>query len=183
MPDRVSKQVNTIGLKEKQRHSFWFLNRWKEPYKWTDEVPKDDQEFQGLLKADKEEAAAYPNISVELPGVELASKDDNYSAITVEPAVDFHNSATAALSNVGINIVARLCTARDLADAAAVAPHNSTAALVEAGKDKIVYKITFDLPDAGLEPEIVSNNIQPIPPVDTNEFKAIEDEPRQPIAH
>jgi hypothetical protein len=63
MQDKVIKRVNSIGLKEKQGHSFWFLNRRKKPYKWTDKVLKDDQEFQGLLKADKEEAAAYPNIS------------------------------------------------------------------------------------------------------------------------
>jgi hypothetical protein len=68
MPDRVSKQVNTIGLKEKQGRSFRFLNREQEPYNWPDKVPKkDDPEFQGLLKADEEEAAAYPNISGQQP--------------------------------------------------------------------------------------------------------------------
>ncbi len=38
MPERV----NTIGLKEKQERSFRFLNKRKEPYKWTDKVPEDD---------------------------------------------------------------------------------------------------------------------------------------------
>jgi hypothetical protein len=45
MPDSVIQQVNTIGLKEKQGRSFRFLNRRKEPYKWTNEVPEDDLEF------------------------------------------------------------------------------------------------------------------------------------------
>jgi hypothetical protein len=77
MPNSVIQQVNTIGLKEKQGRSFRILNRQKEPYKWTDEVSEDDLEFQGLLEADAEEAAAYPNISAELPGVELTSKEDD----------------------------------------------------------------------------------------------------------
>jgi hypothetical protein len=50
-----------------------------------------------------------------------------------------------------------------LEDAAAIgiAPHNPRAALVEADKDKIVYEITLDLPDAGLKPDIEPT----IPPV------------------
>ena len=70
MPDRVIKRVNTIGAREKQGRDFWFLNRRKEPFEWTDEVPEDDPEFQGLL----EEPAAYPDLSAaprrqrELPG-------------------------------------------------------------------------------------------------------------------
>jgi hypothetical protein len=38
MPDRIIKPVNSIGVKEKQGRSFWFLNRRKEPYKWTNKV-------------------------------------------------------------------------------------------------------------------------------------------------
>jgi hypothetical protein len=45
MPDRIIKWVNQIGLREKQGHTFWFLNRSKEPYKWTDTVPEDGPEF------------------------------------------------------------------------------------------------------------------------------------------
>ncbi len=163
MPDSVIQQVNAIGLKEKQGCSFWFLNRRKEPYEWTDEVPEDDLEFQGLLEADTEEATAYPNISAELPGVELTSKEDDYPAITEEPEADFQHLAAAALDNAGINTVARLSAERDLADAAAIeiAPQNPRAALVEANEDKIVYKITFNLPDAGLKPDIEPT----IPPV------------------
>ncbi len=159
---RVIKWVNSIALKEKQGFSFWFLNRRKEPYKWTDEVPKDDQEFQDLLKAEEEEAAAYPNISAKLPGVELASEEDNHGMITEEPAADFHNLPAAVLDNAGIDTVAWLRATRDLADVAAAAPHNSTAAVVEVNKEEIIYKNTFDLPDAGLEPDIIPQNIQPI---------------------
>jgi hypothetical protein len=151
-----------------------------------DEVHEDNQEFQGLLEAEEQEAAAYTDISAKLLGVELASEQDNYGAITEEPEADVHNLAAAALDNAGINTVAQLCTARDLADAAGVAPHNSTETVVEAYKDKIVYKITFDLPNAGLEPEIILNNVQNvqlIPPADTNNFNTMEDKPRQSIAH
>jgi hypothetical protein len=171
MPDSVIQQVNTIGLKEKQGRSFRFLNRQKEPYKWTDEVPEEDLEFQGLLKADTEEAAAYPNISTKLPEVELTSKEDDYPAITEEPEVDFQHLAAVALDNAGIDTVAWLRTTRDLADAAAIgiAPQNPRAALVEANEDKILYEITFDLPDAGLKPDIEPT----IPPVQLGNATAV----------
>ncbi len=88
--------------------------------------------------------------------MELTSKEDDYPAITEEPEADFQHLATTALDNAGINTVALLLTARVLADAAAIgiALQNPRAALVEADKDKIVYKITFNLLDAGLEPDI-----------------------------
>ncbi len=38
-----------------------------EPYERTNVVPKDDPEFQGLLK--EEEPAAYLDVLAELPGV------------------------------------------------------------------------------------------------------------------
>jgi hypothetical protein len=127
--------------------------------------------------------AAYPDISAKLPGVELTSGEDNYGTVTEEPAEDFHDLAAATLDNAGINTVAWLCAARDLVDTAAAAPHNSMAAVVKANKDKMIYKITFDLPDAGLEPEIIPNNVRPFPPADTNKVDAMEDKPRQPIVH
>ena len=62
MPDRVIKRVMLLELR-KQGHVFRFLNRKKEPYKWTDGVREDEYlEFQGLLKYD-EEAKANPDIS------------------------------------------------------------------------------------------------------------------------
>ncbi len=127
------------------------------------ETPEDDLKFQGLLKADAEEAAVYPNISAELPGVELTSEEDDYPVITEKPEADFQQLAAAVLDNAGIETVAWLRATRDLADAAAIgiAPQNPRAALVEADEDRIVYEITFDLPDAGLEPDIEPT----IPPV------------------
>ena len=58
MPDRVIKQVNTIGVGEGQGRTFRFLNRRKEPFEWTDSVPEDDPEFQGLLE--NEDEAPFP---------------------------------------------------------------------------------------------------------------------------
>ena len=60
-PCRIEQYA--IGIKDKQGHAFRFLNRKKEPYKWTDGVREDEYlEFQGLLKYD-EEAKANPDIS------------------------------------------------------------------------------------------------------------------------
>jgi hypothetical protein len=58
-----------------------------DPYEWTDMVPKDDHEFQGLLE--EEELAAYPNMSAELPRVELEYKDEDFQVVTNEPVPDF----------------------------------------------------------------------------------------------
>ena len=68
MPDRVINQVNKIGEREGQGRTFRFLNRQKQAYEWTDEVPEKDDDFQVLLE-DGVEAAPYPDIRAELPGV------------------------------------------------------------------------------------------------------------------
>ena len=70
MPDLVIRRVNAIGTSEGQGRAFRFLNRQSEPYKWMDEVPEDDPEFQGLLD-ENEDTAVYTNISAELPGAAL----------------------------------------------------------------------------------------------------------------
>jgi hypothetical protein len=67
--------VNQIGAKKKQGGMFWFLNQQAEPYEWTDEVPEEDLELQGLLT--KEDTAPYPDISAEPPGVDLESEESN----------------------------------------------------------------------------------------------------------
>ena len=87
MPDSVIKRMDAIGLRKKQGRAFWFLNRKQEPYKWTDAVPEDDPEFQGLLE--NEDEAAYPDISAEPPGVELKSQEADYVAVTDDPESDF----------------------------------------------------------------------------------------------
>ncbi len=87
MPDRVIKWVNAIGERKGQGRTFRFLNRHKEPYKWTDSVPEDNPEFQGLL--DDEEEAAYPEISAKLPGVELGEEQRDFTPVTDKPEADF----------------------------------------------------------------------------------------------
>jgi hypothetical protein len=154
MPDRVIKRVNTIGLCEKQSCTFWFLNKRQEPYEWRDTVPEDDPKFQGLLK-DKEEAA-YPDISAELPGVELESKEVNYAAVMDEPVNNFEQLAATVLDNAGIDPQDCLC-------AAWVAAGRTGPTLVEADDNKFVYEITFDLPDAGLDGENIVPNDTPAP--------------------
>ena len=74
MPNRVIKQVNKIGEREGQGRTFHFLNRQKQAYEWTDEVPKDNDNFQGLLE-DEVDAAPYPDTSAELSGVELDKEE------------------------------------------------------------------------------------------------------------
>jgi hypothetical protein len=110
-----------------------------------DAVLEDDPEFQGLLKDDKE--AAYPDISVESSGVELESEETDCAAVTDEPEPDFEQLATTTLDNAGIDPQDCLCAAQA---AAAAAPLRAGPALVEANDNKIIYKITFDLPNAGL---------------------------------
>ena len=102
MPDRVIKQVNKIGEQEGQGRKFCFLNRKKQAYEWTNEVPEDDDDFQGLLE-DKVEATPYPDISAELPGVELDEQEREFQTILDKPELDFRDMAAAALHNAGID--------------------------------------------------------------------------------
>ena len=169
MPDHVIRQVNAIGKRESQGCAFRFLNRHGEPYEWTDEVPEDDPEFQGLLD-EAENTAVYPNVSAELPGVALKEQERDFQTITEEPEPDFRDLAEAGLHNAGID-----------ADTALQRAHLENAprgpAVVEAEDDKIVYKITFDLPNAGLQPTVGdpavtlgddrNNNTGAVIPVDT----------------
>jgi hypothetical protein len=41
MPTRVIKWVDTIGARKSQGREFCFLNRNKDAFTWTDEVPAD----------------------------------------------------------------------------------------------------------------------------------------------
>ena len=47
MPARFIRRVNAIGAREGQGREFRFVNRKREPFSWTDEVPKDDPDFLG----------------------------------------------------------------------------------------------------------------------------------------
>ncbi len=51
-------------------------------------MPEDDDDFQGLLE-DKVEANPYPNISAELPGVELKEEEREFQMILDKPEPDF----------------------------------------------------------------------------------------------
>ena len=102
----------------------------------------------------------YPDVSAELPGVLLEDEDADLQVVTDEPEPDFAEQATAALHNVGIDTSDCLQAAQQ-----ATLPHPGPA-LIEANDDKIVYEITFDMPNAGL----AANNVVPAaatPPGDT----------------
>jgi hypothetical protein len=139
------------------RPYFCFLNRHREPYSWTDEVPEDDANFQGLLE--NEEEAVYLDISAELPGVVLETEEQDYALVSDEPETDFRELAEAALHNAGINANDRIRTAR--AAAARIAADGNRPAVV-ANENKIVYEITFDLLDARLPAPV------PAPPLGDN---------------
>jgi hypothetical protein len=159
MPDRIVRCVNAIGLREKQGRVFQFLNRQQEPYEWTNSIPEDDPEFQGLLE--EEEVATYPDVSAKPPGVQLDSEEGKFKAVTEEPQQDFETLAAAALDNAGIDPHDRLRDAWAAQEAGGNLTNPAGPAVIEADNDKIVYKIIFDLPDAGLA--------EPNPPVDVNQ--------------
>ena len=100
--------MNTIGLRERQGRDFRFLNRRKEQYEWTDEVPEDDLDFQGLL----DKPAPYPDLLAELPGVLLEDEDVDLQVIMDDPEPNFAELAAAALDNAGINTQDRLQAAQ-----------------------------------------------------------------------
>jgi hypothetical protein len=131
MPDRIIRQVNEIGAREGQGRTFRFLDRHREPYSWTNKVPEDDADFQGLLK--NEEEAVYPDISAELPGVELETEEEDYAPVSDEPETDFRELAEVALHNVGINADDWVWTGR--AAAARVAADGNRPAVVEANEN------------------------------------------------
>jgi hypothetical protein len=101
MPDQVIECVNAIGLRERQGHTFWFLNRQLAPFEWTVSVPEDNDKFQGLLE---EEEATFPNISAKLPGVEFEAEEASFQTVEDEPDPPFEDLAAAALDNAGINL-------------------------------------------------------------------------------
>ena len=142
MPDRVIKQVDTIGEREGQGRTFHFLNQCKEPYKWTDSVPEEDPEFQGLLENDDE--ALYPDISAELPGVALEIEERDFTLVTDKPEEDFCDLAGAALHNAGIDADQRIHAALDANN------KHQAPAIIEVDNDETLYKVTFVFPDAGL---------------------------------
>jgi hypothetical protein len=80
----------------------------------------------------------------ELPGVLLEDKDIDLQVVTDDPEPGFVELAAAALDNAGINAHDRLQAAQR-----EPGPTNGPT-LIEADNDKIVYEITFNMPDAGV---------------------------------
>ncbi len=145
MPDRVIERVNTIGLHKRQGRTFCFLNWQLAPFEWTDSIPEDNDKFQGLLE---EEEAAFPDIIAEIPGVEIEAEEAAFQTVEDDPDPPFEDLAVATLDNAGINPHKQLqlaCMADENRKA------NMAPAMIEPEQDKIVYKITFNLPDAGLQ--------------------------------
>jgi hypothetical protein len=162
MPDRIIKRVDHIGLREKQGREFWFVDRSKERYKWTNTVPEDDPEFQGLLEVE----APFPDASVEIPGVVLEEEEDDGQVVTDKPKVPFEALAAAALENAGIDKADCICAARaagDNRDRANAPAMPQKPRLVEAYDEKIVYNIMINLPNAGL---ILSDDYLAAPPIE-----------------
>ncbi len=156
MPTRVIKWVDTIGAQEAQGWEFRFLNRNKDAFPWTDEVPADGPAFQGLLK---EEEEVYPDITAELPGVPLEEEVIDHQAITDKDEPDVRVLAARTIDNANINPAAHL-RATHMAEAQPVAPGPI---LIDANEDKIIYKLMFDLPDAGLAPPIAPDGMAVVP--------------------
>ena len=143
----VITKVNKIGKKENQGKEFRFLNRNKEPFDWTDEVPDDDGEFQGLLG----EETPFPDISSDLPGVILEDKlVGPTTALEEESEPAFEAKAAAALDNADIQVDKQLCAARTQV---------ATVPIMVAHPDEIMYELELgtDEPDKGLD-------APPIPP-------------------
>ena len=86
----------------------------------------------------------YPDVSAELPGVLLESKERDFQTIVDKPEPDFQDLAGAALHNAGIDTNEMI---RNAQGAHVQAP---VPAPIEAKGDEIIYEITFDLLDAGL---------------------------------
>ena len=137
LPDSVIAKVNAIGKKEGQGRDFRFTNRRNEPFSWTDEVPVDDDEFQGLLEPDE---ATFPDISAELPGVELERNqtDSPVDAVDEDPEPNFEQRAADALENADIR-------AGEHRNPPVAQPDN----IVAAEPGEIIYEIEFDVPEDG----------------------------------
>ncbi len=103
MPDGVIKCVNAIGQRKGQGRVFRFLNQRGELYEWTDEVPEDDPELQGLLD-EGEESTVYPDVSTELPGVELEEEEWDYWKV-MDNAPDFQDQANVALKTLELMLL------------------------------------------------------------------------------
>ncbi len=81
--------------------------------------------------------------------MELEREEAKFTTITEKDEPDFWALAAAALDNTGIDPDVRIRAANNYINNNA---EQQGPAFIEADQDKIVYEITFDLPDAGLAP-------------------------------
>jgi hypothetical protein len=96
--------------------------------------------------------AVYTDIIAELPVVESEQYKWEYQTMMDEPEPEFRELVAVTLDDSGIYLDDRLQAACEIAMAATQQGGACEPALVEANDDKIVYKLTFNLPDAGLFP-------------------------------
>ncbi len=171
MPTRVIKWVDTIGVQDGQGQEFCFLNRNKDAFTWTDKVPADDPALQRLLK---EEEAVYPDITAELPGVPLEEEVIDQWAVMDKDEPNLRVLAARALDNANINPATHLRAAR-VAEAQPVTPGP---AQIDANEDKIIYMLTFNLPDVGLAPPIAPDGMAVVPQ-DAPNMHAFEPNPAE----
>ncbi len=105
----------------------------------------------------------------ELLGVALDDKMDDTAAVVEDEEPDFQDLAAIALDNAGIDPQEQLRAART-ATAALISLPAGGPAIVDAKEDKIVYELTFELPDAGLAqsdgPVIVPMNNDKVAPAE-----------------
>ena len=104
----------------------------------------------------------------------MALEDENVDlqAVTDEPEPDFAELAAAALNSVGINAKEPVQAAQRKANermqaAAQHANLDPGPTLIKGNNDKIVYEITFDMPDDGLLADSVVLADDTIPATDT----------------
>jgi hypothetical protein len=91
--------------------------------------------------------------------VPLEEEVVDHRAITNKDEPDFRVLAARALDNTNINPAAHLRAAR-MGESQPVAPGP---ALIDANEDEIIYKLTFDLLDAGLAPPIAPDGVAMVP--------------------
>ncbi len=93
-------------------------------------------------------------MSAEFPGVPTEEEEEDFQMVPNEPSPEFEDLPAAALENAGINMGDRIRATRAVANTAmavaALYPTHNGPRLIEDDPDKIMYNITFELPNAGL---------------------------------
>ena len=149
MPTAVISKFNKIGKMENQGKEFWFLNRNKEPFDWTDEISDDNGEFQGLLG----EEAPFPDISSKLPGVILEDElVGPTTALEEESEPAFESKSAVELDNTDIQVDKKLRADQTQVD---------TVPIMVARPHEIMYEVELgaDEPDEGLDAPPITPSI------------------------